>query len=628
MSPFRKDLFTKVFFAGQPLEDDDEYVPRMAIKNLWEPPHKKIPLAIKERFSDFWQQVKHGFQRSQNRNNLPYYMKEALRQIRNDETLVVVPCDKNLGPAVIERTRYIELAFRDHLNDSTTYERLHPTTAILRQASILEAVLAWVQKYKTILSAQERKFITTQTKTNKDSVAAFYLLMKVHKTPLKTRPITSVSGSILEPLGIWTDRILQKIAIRQRAYFKSSRDLKLQLERLPIPPGTRLFTADAVSMYTNINTEAALQEIGSYLDENRDDFTEIPIDALMQALSLIMRNNIFTFGDTIWLQLSGTAMGQPPAPPYANLFFAIHEERFLDEYRPNLLFYKRFIDDVFGAWIQPDDDDSQWEHFKTTMQSYHGMKWTFTERAEAAQFMDLTISIRDNLLHFVAYEKPQNLHLFLTPSSNHPPGVNKGLIFGQVFYYYSLCTDRADAETKIRELFHHLKSRAWQSRDLIPMFNQALERYDPSHHLTAREKPTPTPIDERIFFHIEYNPGDPSSSDIQNWWRDTISEPPNRLPLRMLTNYPLHPDRGDVPAYISLRQLTVAYHRAPNIGNLLSARTLSRGPLVSTVANLTLVLPSNRVSTVAGRVSTRNNDDLTTTWIQTQLPFHPRTTDP
>jgi hypothetical protein len=56
-----------------------------------------------------------------------------------------------------------------------------------------------------------------------------------------------------------------------------------------------------------------------------------------------MTHDVFKFGDTFWVQLSGTAMGAPPAPNYATLYFPQHL---------NLLYYGRYIDDGLGIWIR------------------------------------------------------------------------------------------------------------------------------------------------------------------------------------------------------------------------------------------------------------------------------------
>jgi hypothetical protein len=160
---------------------------------------------------------------------------------------------------------------------------------------------------------------------------------------MKTRPIISLKGSLIHGLGLWSNDKLQQYDTRQKSYFKSSFDIKTELVTMDVPPGARLFIADAVSMYTNINTDRALQFIYQHIRENVSQFANVPAEALIEALEIIMTLHFFTFVDTTWIQDRGTAMGSPP-PPWANLYYALKELDLLPKFEDNLALYKRFID--------------------------------------------------------------------------------------------------------------------------------------------------------------------------------------------------------------------------------------------------------------------------------------------
>ena len=131
-----------------------------------------------------------------------------------------------------------------------------------------------------------------------------------------------------------------------------------------------LFICDATSMYTNIKTGAALNLIRQFALKNREHIT-VPPAVLMDALRLLMTNNVFQFGDTIWFQKVGTAMVAPPAPPWAKIFFGIHEEAVLARFGARLQLYCCFIDDVLGIWLvdpDPAEDSRQWASFVSLMQ--------------------------------------------------------------------------------------------------------------------------------------------------------------------------------------------------------------------------------------------------------------------
>ena len=81
-------------------------------------------------------------------------------------------------------------------------------------------------------------------------------------------------------------------------------------------------------MYTNVQTGLSINLIRRFALENEKHLAVPPL-VLMDALRLLMVNNVFQFGDTYWLQKVGTAMGAPPAPPWATIFFGIHKEEVL-----------------------------------------------------------------------------------------------------------------------------------------------------------------------------------------------------------------------------------------------------------------------------------------------------------
>jgi hypothetical protein len=95
------------------------------------------------------------------------------------------------------------------------------------------------------------------------------------------------------------------------------------LDYLVLPPNTYLFTTDAVSIYSNIPTRRAIQFITEHLRRTAHQFNNVPVEALCESLRIIMTSNVFTVGNTFWKQFKGTAMGTPPDPPWANIYYSL-----------------------------------------------------------------------------------------------------------------------------------------------------------------------------------------------------------------------------------------------------------------------------------------------------------------
>jgi hypothetical protein len=238
---------------------------------------------------------------------------------------------------------------------------------------VKKTATTWIKNARAFLSPLELRCLNKGIRDNEKPFPVLYVTLKARKLPalpLKSRPIMSANGSLLFGIGIWLDDQLKVVAQLQRSFFKSSADLQKKCTTADVPDNVTLFTADAVSYYTNIPTDKALRKIAKYLRDNTNRDPKVPINATIEALEIIMCNNFFTFGDTTWIHNDGTAMGTPPAPSYATIYYGIHEDTLLAEFEVNPWEYSRFIDDVASGWIAGTDpvyDLIRWTYFKMRM---------------------------------------------------------------------------------------------------------------------------------------------------------------------------------------------------------------------------------------------------------------------
>ena len=188
-----------------------------------------------------------------------------------------------------------------------------------------------------------------------------------------------------------------------------------------------------------------------------------------------MTNNIIRFGDIYVRQISGTAMGKPPAPAWATIFEGLHEIEFLPRFESNLLFYKRFIDDVFGIWkpspIQI-EDDANWQGLIAEVNNNHGLEWVFTERSQQQPFLDMVVKIDtvDGRIKTSLYEKPMALHLYIPPHSSHPPGVLTGHIYGNLLRIFRLNSCEDDIVRDTLNFYERFLLRGHTNEVLKPLF--------------------------------------------------------------------------------------------------------------------------------------------------------------
>eukprot|EP00957_Ditylum_brightwellii_P054016 4091592-Ditylum_brightwellii.AAC.1 len=114
----------------------------------------------------------------------------------------------------------------------------------------------------------------------------------------------------------------------------------------------------------------------------------------------------------------------PPATIYAQTTFGTHEIKTTICFILSLLLCKRYIDDIIGVWVPRDDptaDDVEWKVFKMFLNMWFGLEWTVIESNNTVDFMDLTITLKDEKITTTLFEKSLHLYLYIPPQSAHLP---------------------------------------------------------------------------------------------------------------------------------------------------------------------------------------------------------------
>ena len=111
---------------------------------------------------------------------LPYQTR-ALQQLQLQQDFLICPCDKNIGPAIIEHHNYIKIAMRNHLLDGCTYRPLSDADCANHKQRLENKIEAWMKTYHKNITKMECTFLKQGLKDNKKAFAGFYLKFKAHK---------------------------------------------------------------------------------------------------------------------------------------------------------------------------------------------------------------------------------------------------------------------------------------------------------------------------------------------------------------------------------------------------------------------------------------------------------------
>ena len=184
-------------------------------------------------------------------SNLTKDERQALKRLKTDENIVILPADKGRVTVVMDKTDYYD-KMDTLVNDKQTYEELKrdPTPSLQRK---LNSKLLDLKKTDVIDIQRYNRLRCRVPQSPK-----LYGLPKLHKPNIPMRPIVSFCGSPTYELSKYLTTILKPLTNESRHKLQSTETFIDAIKTVQIPDDYELVSFDVKSLFTSIPPQLAL----------------------------------------------------------------------------------------------------------------------------------------------------------------------------------------------------------------------------------------------------------------------------------------------------------------------------------------------------------------------------------
>lgn len=444
----------------------------------FQPPHQSCVSAYADAIKDEIETA----QPQRTKMNLTREEQRALRELTTRDDIVIKKADKG-GATVVVSSEWYEGEAKRQLDDTAYYKKVDEDNT-KRHEEIIKHALTDLVENQHLDKKLAHKLTPTNSKTPE-----FYLLPKIHKSPVTGRPVISSTGCHTEKISAYVDEFLKPAAQELPSYIKDSYDFSKKINSMgKIEPGDIMVTMDVSSLYTNIDNIEGIHAIREN-ESIKSNFANSTIDMICTLMNIVLTLNNFIFNGQNYHQTKGTAMGTRAAPNYANLFMGWFEDKHIyqTEWNKHIRYYGRFIDDIMLIWK---GTENELKEFLIYINQVHSsIKFTSESSMSKINFLDLTISKdQRGYLAIDIYQKPTDTHNYLQRNSAHPHHCKKSIPHSQFLRLKRLITDKETLKRRLHEYIEYFVNSGYSRKKLQ---EQARAILTPSEkEVTEKEKPS------------------------------------------------------------------------------------------------------------------------------------------
>ncbi|BHF76764.1 hypothetical protein SprV_0501986300 [Sparganum proliferum] len=397
----------------------------------------------------------------------------ALKILRADTSIVILPADKGRSTVVMDKADYIQKA-NALLEDRQAYLPCddEPMRRLVTQ---VDKTLADMQTSKAI-----SKSVRLAIKPVDAAAPRFYGLPKVHKAGVPLRPIVSLRGAPTFNLAKWLFRNLRSLTSDAGTTVCSATQFLERIKGMRLTEDEVMVSFDVTSLFTSIPQDLAIKTVSELLESQYDE-TDVTVKRrhLVQLLRFCLKT-YFTFEGTTYEQIKGTPMGSPLSGFIAEAVLQKVETLVFSTYKPK--FWARYVDDTFVIIKR-----QMVKEFHDVLNSVFP-DIQFTMEAEANNqlpFLDVLVHRKPNgHLKTTVYRKATNTRQILSYHSKHPLSHKRSCVRTLYRRAETHCSEPDNRRSELRYLQRLFMANGYP-RNFIERGRQA----GPSRRLVT-ERPT------------------------------------------------------------------------------------------------------------------------------------------